>query len=457
MLSSDEVNALLSDMKLNGCLKMPPDSNKTNRTGTRKVSAAKTSAKASAKTSAKTSAKVSAKRSPTVQSSSTETSIASWNFEDAEELRGNSGQEISPKLVVFSRDWTVETIVRQIEQGNIDLDPDFQRRNAWQDDRRSRLIESFVLNFPVPQVVLAEHPEKKKSFIVIDGKQRLMTIAGFYLDSFRAYWNKPVMRGLKLLTKLNGMSIDDLRNSLIFKDELRQLENADIRTTVIADFEDDGTLYDIFYRLNTGSVPLSSQELRQVLHRGPFSKHLIDATDLENPLWAVLGLDGPDPRLRDVELVLRMVALLAFSSEYKGNLKPFLDNVMRSLNAQWESRSDATTAIIAELFAAIKSLSEVFGSNVGRKFKNDRYEPQFNRALFEVQAYYLCDPVVRSAFIRHKRKVVTEFEKLCSSDPTFLSSIEATTKSVENYRKRFGAYRKMLGTALGVLIPEFRM
>src|SRR2546428_10776086 len=125
-----------------------------------------------------------------------------WNREDAEELE-RPAAATSRKITVSSRDWTVETILRQIEQENIDLDPAFQRRNAWRDHRRSRLIESFVLGFPVPQIVLAENPRRSGSFIVIDGKQRLMTIAGLYLSSYRDYWNQPKFSGLQVLKDLN--------------------------------------------------------------------------------------------------------------------------------------------------------------------------------------------------------------------------------------------------------------
>jgi hypothetical protein len=71
-----------------------------------------------------------------------------WNREDASELERPT-QPNKYGITVASRDWTVETIVRQVEQENIDLDPAFQRRNAWRDHRRSRLIESFILGFPV--------------------------------------------------------------------------------------------------------------------------------------------------------------------------------------------------------------------------------------------------------------------------------------------------------------------
>jgi len=168
-----------------------------------------------------------------------------WNREDASELDRPKGLD-KYKIVVASRDWTVETIVRQIEQGNIILDPGFQRRNAWRDHRRSRLIESFILGFPVPQLVLAEDPKRRGTFIVIDGKQRLMTIAGLYLPSYRDYWAEPRFSGLNVLEDLNGILLDKFLAESQFSKERRQLGNADIRTTVITGFTDEGALYDIF-------------------------------------------------------------------------------------------------------------------------------------------------------------------------------------------------------------------
>src|SRR5437764_436271 len=112
-------------------------------------------------------------------------------------------------LVVYSRDWTIETINNQIEQKNIDLNPEFQRRNAWTDDKRSRLIESLIIGIPVPEIVLAEHPKKKKSFIVIDGKQRLLTIAG-YIDPKIPYWKRPKLGKLVIRKDLNGVSYSKL-------------------------------------------------------------------------------------------------------------------------------------------------------------------------------------------------------------------------------------------------------
>lgn len=74
------------------------------------------------------------------------------------------------KAVVSSTDWTAETIIGQLTKGNISLDPIFQRRDAWTQSRKSKFIESIILGLPIPQLVLAESPEKKGAFIVIDGK-----------------------------------------------------------------------------------------------------------------------------------------------------------------------------------------------------------------------------------------------------------------------------------------------
>jgi len=374
--------------------------------------------------------------------------VEAWNREDARELerpRDLNQYDIS----IAARDWTVETIVQQVKQGNIDLDPEFQRRNAWRDHRRSRLIESFILSFPVPQIVLAENPRRKKTFIVIDGKQRLMTIAGLYLKSFRGYWTDPELTGLSVLKNLNGLELDELLNHPRFATERRQLGNADIRTTIITGFSDEGVLYDIFYRINTGSVPLSSQELRQVLNRGDFAKHLLNVTSQQNPLWDVLGIAEPDPRLRDVELLLRLVAWRSRSQRYVGNMKPFLDDTMVHFNRSWNDQHDAIGRLVNQLLHGVQMTAEVFGEHAGRKFKDGRFERALNRAVFEVQAYYFSFPGIRQA-VRPKRKtIVSAFRKL-SEDKDFTASIEATTKSIENYKSRFDKYRRMLQSVLDV-------
>jgi len=378
--------------------------------------------------------------------------VESWNTEDALELE-RPPDLAAYDIVVAARDWTVETMVQQIRQGNIDLDPAFQRRNAWRDARRSRLIESFILGFPVPQIVLAENPRKKKSYVVIDGKQRLMTIAGFYLPEFRDYWTLPRFTGLEILSKMNRMDIDKFLIQEEFAQLRLQLSNADIRTTVLSGFREEGVLYDIFYRINTGSVPLSSQELRQVLNRGDFAKYLLEVTSTENELWKLLNITSPDARLRDVELLLRLIAWIQFSRIYQGNMKLFLDDTMKNLNDDWKKQRTHISAIANEVFLAVGAVREIFGEHAGRKFKNGRFERRLNRALFEVQAFFFISPSIRERAVPRKKSLVLAFKNL-SKDAAFLSSIESTTKSIENTSTRFESYRRLLQRVLKVKIAS---
>jgi len=378
-----------------------------------------------------------------------------WNTEDAVEL-GRPADLRKYAITVASRDWTVETIVRQVAQGNINLDPAFQRRSAWKDSRRSRLIESFILGFPVPQVVLAENPRERGTFIVIDGKQRLLTVAGLYLSSYRSYWNEARLSGLDVLKSFNRVPLDEFLSSEKWSNEQRQLANSDIRTTIITGFQDEDVLYDIFYRINTGSVPLSSQELRQVLNRGGFAEFLLTVTTQANPLWQVLRISSPDARLRDVELLLRLISLALFASAYQGDMRGFLDQTMKSLNKNWSQRRHEIEDLTRELFAGVEAGLEIFGTELGRKFTGKKPEYALNRALFEVQAYYLSLPAVRRSALQSRDALITH-SRMLFQDREFISSIESTTKSISNYRLRFGRYRRMLQDTLGIPVEALKI
>jgi len=379
--------------------------------------------------------------------------VDDWNEEIEEDLEKLDYRS----LIVYSRDWTVETIVNQIQKGNIDLNPAFQRRNAWTDARRSRLIESLIINIPIPEIVLAEDLNEKNSFIVIDGKQRLLTIAGFIKPQGVNYWSKPVLQGLKVRNDLNGLSYNDIKSDETWAQEEKDFQNSDIRCTVISGYKDTDVLYDIFYRLNTGSVPLSTQELRQVLNKGPFADYLIEITNTKQPIHSVLNLIEPDKRLRDVELVLRHIAFSLFPERYDGNLKKFLDRTMKEVTDQWASYSQVVSKIYDDMNEAIDRLQRVFpDGKIGRKFSDAGYESRFNRALFEVQLYYFSKLPAARLKQANIRKFQRRFEKL-SMNPTFRSSIEATTKSIENYNERFKLFADAMNASFGVRlkVPQF--
>ncbi|MBR4867796.1 MAG: DUF262 domain-containing protein, partial [Clostridia bacterium] len=163
------------------------------------------------------------------------------------------------QAVIWGTDWTTETINNQLIKGNIDLNPSFQRRDAWSDAEKSRLIESLMLGIPVPPIILAENKKKKNSYIVIDGKQRLLSIRRFFAESADSGFSPLKLRSLKILTELNGCTASKVRSANV--DYMTSIENQPIRTIIIKNWPDEPFLYTVFLRLNTGSKQLSPQEL----------------------------------------------------------------------------------------------------------------------------------------------------------------------------------------------------
>nr|WP_312660626.1 DUF262 domain-containing protein [Stenotrophomonas geniculata] len=371
-----------------------------------------------------------------------------WNDDLASEVTAKGVDS----LVVYSRDWTVETILRQVEQGNIDLNPQFQRRNAWTDAKRSKLIESLIIGVPVPEIVLAEDVTRKKSFIVIDGKQRLLALAGFADHWLYGSWERPYLKGLQARSDLNDLNVEQLRKS---DDDYRQLMNADIRCTVISNYQSSDVLYDIFYRLNTGSVPLSSQELRQVLKRGKFSDFLISSTNEWLPLHEVLRLKGPDKRLRDAEIVLRYMAVSMYGEQYRGSLTPFLDDAAEYINASWEYLEPEVRELFNAMNDATSALLDKFGKKrVGRKVTEAGWESRFNRALFEVQVYYFARISRADLSGVSSQTVQEEFARFCSSSRKFRDAIEATTKNPRKYRARYELFQDFVNELFGTSIDS---
>jgi len=326
-------------------------------------------------------------------------------------------------------DWTIGTILAQIRRGTIDLNPKFQRRDAWRIKRKSEFIEYIVVNIPVPQIVLAER--KRGSFIVIDGKQRLLTLKQFAgLDPENASYNAFKLQGLNMRKDLNRITYKDLEDDPDLSDELNAFENFTLRSVVIRNWPTEDFLYLVFYRLNTASVQLSPQEIRQALHPGRFSE-FVDTYSIESSLIRrVLGSKKPDFRMRDAELVIRFFAFSNFLGSYKGNLKPMLDMTTEHFNSRWAELEETVQAQRGQLEASIEATFSIFGEQAAfRKWDGAAYESALNRAVFDVMTLFFADAEIAKVAVEEKGGVVTAFQQLCMINPTFRGAIEGTTKS----------------------------
>lgn len=360
------------------------------------------------------------------------------NISDSEDLIDVNSSDV----IVYSRDWTIETIYNQIILGNIDLNPKFQRRNAWTDEKRSKLIESIVMGYPVPEIVLAENPEKKRSYIVIDGKQRLLTIAGFIDNTKYSYWDRNKLKKLDVRKELNGLGYED-----IDIDVRREFDNSSLRCTVITGFSDIQVLYDIFYRLNSGSVSLSTQELRQSLIPGDFANYLLEITNEKQPIHEVMNIEGPDRRFRDIEIILRLISFIKYPRNYNGNLKKFLDESMKFISDNWNDEKADVVLIYEKINDAIDLLKKMFGEYkmIGRKYEGDEILNRFNKVLFEVEVFFFLQ--LDNSVEVYKDTFISNLKQLCNEDIAFKDSIESSTKNMENYRIRYSKFQDMVNRA----------
>ena len=261
----------------------------------------------------------------------------------------------------------------------------------------------------------------------------------FIYNNKYKYWDKPVLKGLKVLKELNKSKYTDLDEK-----SKREFDNSSLRCTVITNFKDIQILYDIFYRLNSGSESLSTQELRQALNKGEFADYLVETTNTIQPIHSVMNLSEPDKRLRDIENLLRLFAFTMYPKEYKGNLKKFLDDKMGDITRDWGNLHLEIKQQYEKINSAIDLLKATFGEYkfIGRKYDEDTFSNRFNKVLFEVEIFYFLH--LDNSILSKKEVFITSFKKLCTKDSDFRASIESSTKNIEYYKIRYVKFQELI-------------
>lgn len=378
------------------------------------------------------------------------------NFDDdsADELELGQDPDLYSKAVLWSTDWTVKTIIQQIEDCNIDLSPEFQRRDAWSQANKNRYIESVALQIPIPQIVLAEKSDQRGTYIVLDGKQRLLTLAQFAAElpeehpvKLASKSQKAIrLSGLKILAPLNGKTYTDLKEETSLKKWRTSFENHSIRCSIIRAWPNDNYLYEVFIRLNTGSAKLSPQELRQAMKPGNFTEFITSFSGSSSGIRSILGIDAPDFRMRDADLFLRLLAFNTRREKYQGNLKAFLDETHDTFNRNWDDCENSIKQTADNINKAIVFLIENMGSAhlVGRRWNGHSFEGAINRAILDVQVGTAMSKTECQRIKESKINLADMTKIICSSNRSFVEAISGTTKSISAVETRFSEWRKEL-------------
>lgn len=224
-------------------------------------------------------------------------------------------------------DMTAKELVSMVEDGMINIAPDYQRQFRWEPDRQSALVESIFLGIPVPSLFMATNADG--TWEVIDGVQRLSSIINF-ISTRDSSARKVIMREeplrLKLLSKLTSFenfSFEELPMSIQYEFRLKP-----IKVITLSDKSDSAVRFDLFERLNTGGVKLSDQEIRSCIYRGPFNDFIKTLAQNEDFVKVTKKSKNEENAGTMEELVLRFFAYLNYRDKFVHNVKDFLNEYM---------------------------------------------------------------------------------------------------------------------------------
>ncbi len=342
-----------------------------------------------------------------------------------------------PTLIrVSTKYMTISLLLDRIEQKALVLTPDFQRKVVWKEVAQSKLIESILIRIPLPAFYVDATDEDK--WLVVDGLQRLTSLKRFVLEKTLK------LSELEFLGQYNDMTYDKLPP--IFQ---RRIKETQVTVYLIEPGTPSEVKFNIFRRINTGGLPLSSQEIRHALNsEGPVNNYLARLADSKEFKKATDN-SIRDTRMGDREMVLRFLAFTITSyTEYRTtDLDAFLNDKMAELSKMPEEKR---TKLENRFLRAMSAAYDIFGDDAFRKRYSASARRSFvNKALFEAWSVNLDrvdDEQIRLLKRRQdplKKKFIT-----LMNQRDFDNAVSQGTGGISKVRLRFKAIEELIAEVL---------
>lgn len=338
-------------------------------------------------------------------------------------------------LEVTRAERAVQDLARMWDDKELVLRPDWQRDYVWSNKQASQLIESLFLRLPIPLIYLFQEDGK---LIVVDGQQRLTALIQFvrnkHFDPLKS--GDVYLTGLEQLTELNKKRFEDLSDA----DQLF-IRNQVLSTVQMSSDVNPDLKLEVFRRLNTGSVKLNDQELRNAAYRGAYNNEL-KKWALTPEFLEIFGFaKHGHKRMIDVELVLRFCAWYnsGFHMFKTKRLSEFFDREMEN----GKNYKDRELRALGKRFKdAIHLAYSGFGAD--RAFRRYR-EGSSGAGIFDAKANKAIYDVVMYSFARypkahiwpHLEALRESLYDLMASDPKFQDAIGGSTSDAARINYRF--------------------
>lgn len=272
-----------------------------------------------------------------------------------------------------TKEYPVETVVDKYLKG-LDEDknelfvPDYQRYFSWDEKRQSKFIESILIGLPIPSIFVADIKNKDARLEIVDGSQRIRTLAAFMKNELK-------LVSLKKLTELNGFHYSDLPLA-----RQRRFNRKTLRVIELTEKANEEVRRDIFERINTGSLELEAMEKRRGIQPGPFTDFLSECAGI--PLFKDLApLTEVSENRRDrEELVLRFFAYLNKHQKFQNRVSDFLDEYLDETQKTFNQK--CAKSMRKEFELVLKFVQDYFPYGFKRHLK-DKLTP---RVRFEAIA-----------------------------------------------------------------------
>jgi hypothetical protein len=330
---------------------------------------------------------------------------------------------------VGTKQFSLRNILDLIDDGDLELAPDFQRNTVWKARQKSRLIESVLLQIPLPAFYFAE--DTNGMMRVVDGLQRLSTVHSYVRGGPQAF----TLADLEYLDSAEKKRFNELPPAL-----QRRINNAQIVVHVIDPTTPAGVKYDIFKRINTGGTPLNAQEIRHCMSTDRSRSFLKRCTHTMEFDRATGGRFRDHIRMDDREVVLRYCAFwLRGVDGYvaEGSMDPFLETTTAMLDDARKISDDRLEELYAAFRSAMAKCYEVFGEHAFRKWpRKVTTRNPINRPLFESWSYVLGQYDL-AALTRRKDLVVSAARDLMTDHSGYIDAITTSTGDPRKVRLRF--------------------
>jgi len=334
-------------------------------------------------------------------------------------------------LVIQQSDFSLAAIYEMVSHNAIDISPHYQRRDRWSPEKQSALIESFLLNVPVPPVYLSE--DEYGQYSVIDGKQRITAIRDFLCGDLR-------LRHLKKFPELEGARFIDLPSQLQNALTIRPY----IRVTTLLKQSNENLKYEVFLRLNTGGDTLKPQEIRNVAYSGAFNDLLfqLSETPFLRDRLKITGDKSPAFRsMEDLEHVLRFFTIQERWENIGNVLGQEMDDFMAG------HRTDASATLKRTFLRAIHACESIWGGNAFHKpTDNNTWREQFISPLYDAQmvgaSLLTDDEILRVS--RRKANALRQTRNLFETEPAFVKSVTQSTNNPSAVKLRVTSIRDLL-------------